>query len=95
MEIIQKNYEDSGIIKAMDDNIEIGKMTYVWAGLDKFIIDYTYVKDSYTGEGIGSELVKSAVDYARDNNIKIIPLCPFASNIFKKNPEYSDVLNFN
>jgi predicted GNAT family acetyltransferase len=93
MEIKQKNYADNGVFKAMDNNIEIGEMTYVWAGPDKFIIDYTHVKDGYTNEGVGNRLVKKAIDYARENNVKIIPLCPFANSIFKKNPEYSDVLS--
>ncbi len=33
-----------------------------------------------------------AVAFAREKNIKIIPLCPFAKKVFDKTPEYSDVL---
>jgi predicted GNAT family acetyltransferase len=93
MEIIQKNYDDKGVFKAMDNGNEVGEMTYVWAGTDKFIIDHTHVNDSHANEGIGSKLVTKAVEYARKNDVKIIPLCPFASSVFKKNPDYMDVLD--
>jgi hypothetical protein len=37
-------------------------------------------------------MVAQAVTYARENNIKIIPLCPFAKKVFDKTPEFRDVL---
>jgi len=36
--------------------------------------------------------VAAAVDYARTNGWKILPLCPFAKSVFDKTPEYADVL---
>jgi predicted GNAT family acetyltransferase len=38
-------------------------------------------------------LVSAAVDYVRKNNIKIIPLCPFAKSVFDKVKEFQDVLD--
>ena len=29
---------------------------------------------------------------ARTHNLKIIPLCPFANSVFKKKPDFADVL---
>lgn len=92
MEIIQKDYEDKGIFKVMEDNTEIGEMTYVWAGSDKIIIDHTSVRSEYANEGVGSKLVIQSVDFARKNKIKILPLCPFAKSVFQKTPEIRDVL---
>jgi uncharacterized protein len=34
----------------------------------------------------------AAVDYARKNQIKVIPLCRFAKSVFDKTPEIKDVL---
>lgn len=36
-------------------------------------------------------LVMSAVDFARANNIKIMPLCPFAKAQFEKDASIQDV----
>jgi predicted GNAT family acetyltransferase len=92
MEIIQKNYDNNGGFYAIENEIKIGEMTYSWAGNDKIIIDHTHVVMEYTDRGIGKNLLMKAVDFARENNIKIIPLCPFASSVFKKEAEIRDVL---
>jgi predicted GNAT family acetyltransferase len=70
----------------------VAEMTYSQAGSDKIIIDHTEVDDSLQGQGIGYKLVEKAVNYARDKQIKILPLCPFAAAVFKKRDDYKDVL---
>ncbi|MCD2259069.1 GNAT family N-acetyltransferase [Psychroserpens luteolus] len=74
------------------DGVEKGLMTYSHAGADKIIIDHTEVDSSLKGQGVGYRLVEASVDYAREQQIKILPLCPFAAAVFKKRTEYSDVL---
>ncbi len=69
-----------------------GKMTFVFAGNDKMIIDHTEVNPGNNGKGYGKKMVTKAVEYAREKNIKIIPLCPFAKKVFDKTPEFRDVL---
>lgn len=70
-----------------------GFMTYVWAGEDKFIIDHTEVFPEFGGRGFGRKLVDAAVEYARENHLKIIPLCPYAKGVFDKTEEIRDVLS--
>ena len=67
-------------------------MTFVFAGEDKIIIDHTEVNPGNEGKGLGKKMVVKAVEFARDKNIKIIPLCPFAKSVFDKTPEFRDVL---
>ncbi|REH00343.1 GNAT family N-acetyltransferase [Flavobacterium aquicola] len=68
------------------------KMTFVFAGPDKIIIDHTEVNEGNNGKGYGKKMVAKAVEFAREKNIKIIPLCPFAKKVFDKTPEFRDVL---
>jgi len=68
------------------------KMTFVFAGSDKIIIDHTEVNEGNNGKGFGKKMVAKAVEYAREKGIKIIPLCPFAKKVFDKTPEFRDVL---
>ena len=75
----------------MDGNI-LAEMVYSMPSPDKMIIEHTEVGEELKGKNVGNQLVHTAVEYARTKNIKIIPLCPFASSVFKKNPEYADVL---
>ena len=77
----------------LEDQI-VGEMTYSRAGTDKLIIDHTLVSQDKQGQGIGAKLVEAAVEYARENEKKIVPLCPFAAKIFeRKGQEYADVLS--
>ena len=92
MEITQHNDEKRGIFKAIEKNKEAGEMTYTWAGQTKFIIDHTDVSPEFKGKNVGKQLVMHAVEYARANNLKIMPLCPFAKSVFDKNEEIKDVL---
>ena len=71
---------------------ELAQMTFTWAGPDKFIIDHTEVDTKLRGQGAGDQLVISAVEFARKNKKKILPLCTFAHSVFKKRPELKDVL---
>lgn len=75
-----------------ENNEKAGEMTYTWAGSDKFIIDHTDVSENFKGKGIGQQLVMESVAFAREKNVKIIPLCPFAKSRFDKDPGIRDVL---
>jgi hypothetical protein len=68
------------------------KMTFVFAGNDKIIIDHTEVNPGNNGKGFGKKMVLKVIEFAREKNITIIPLCPFAKSVFDKNPEFRDVL---
>ena len=67
-------------------------MTFVYAGQDKIIIDHTEVNPANNGKGYGKKMVENAVSFARENNLKILPLCPFAKSVFDKNSNFKDVL---
>jgi len=92
LEITQKNRETKGEFIAIYDGQKAGLMTYSWAGDDKIIIDHTEVEPAYNGKGVGKAMVYKAVEFAREKNLKIIPLCPFAKATFQKNEEIRDVL---
>ena len=69
------------------------EMTYSRASAQLIIIDHTGVPDALRGHGIGQVLVTRAVEDARRDGFKIIPLCPFASAQFRRHPEWRDVLS--
>ncbi len=68
-----------------------GEMTYVWAGNHKIIIDHTGVEEKFGGKGFGKKLVMKAVEFARESDLKILPLCPFAKRIFDLDKTIQDV----
>ncbi len=92
MEIQQTDRDSKGFFKAVEDGKEAGRMTYSKAGSTRIIIDHTEVNPEFNGKGVGKKMVMEAIKYARENNIKILPLCPFAKSVFDKTPEIRDVL---
>ena len=92
MQIEQMNGDSKGYFKASSDGVEAGRMTYTWVGEVRFIIDHTEVDPAFKGQGVGRQLVMQAVNFARQNNLKIIPLCPYAKSVFDKTEDMRDVL---
>lgn len=93
MEIKHQENQSKGKFYYAVEGKQLAEMTYTYAGNDKIIIDHTEVDDSLRGQGVGYKLVEASVQFARENNISILPLCPFANAVFRKKKEYSDVLN--
>ncbi len=91
MKITREDHGKKGVFTIFKEDEQIGKMTYTWAGKDKFIIDHTEVDDGHEGNGYGKMLVMEAVSFARAENLKIMPLCPFAKKVFDKNSDLEDV----
>ena len=67
-------------------------MTYSRASPTFIIIDHTAVPDALRGRGVGAVLVRRAVEDARREGFKILPLCPFAKSQFERHPDWADVL---
>jgi len=75
-----------------DNNEFAGEMIFTWAGNNKFIIEHTEVEEKFNGKGYGRQLLMAAVEFARESNLKIIPLCPYAKSRFDKDETIKDVL---
>jgi len=92
LEIELEQLAAKGSFYVEENNERLAEMTFSKAGAEVIIIDHTIVSDSLRGKNIGKQLVAAAVDYARKNKIKILPLCPFAKSVFDSVKEYADVL---
>lgn len=93
MEINHQDLGSKGRFYIGEKTDKKGEMTYSKAGEELLIIDHTEVSDELRGTGAGKKMVLAAVDMAREKNMKILPLCPFAKSVFDRNPDLSDVLN--
>ena len=67
------------------------ELTYSRASPHLIIVDHTGVPDALRGRTLGQMLVRRAVEDARAQSVKIIPLCPFTASEFRKHPDYQDV----
>ncbi len=57
--------------------------------------NHTYVPNELRGQGIAAQIVKTGLDYAKENNLKIIPSCSYVDAYFRRHKEYQDLLREN
>jgi hypothetical protein len=90
---IEHNKEGMNGVFYIEDNGErLAEMTYYLKGENKMIIDHTEVDEKLRGKNIGLQLVETAVEFARSEQLKVVPACVFAKSVFEKNEELRDVL---
>jgi predicted GNAT family acetyltransferase len=53
---------------------------------------HTEVPPEMSGHGIGSQLVRGALEAARAQGLKVVAKCPFVSAYMAKHPELNDLL---
>jgi uncharacterized protein len=52
---------------------------------------HTEVPPELGGKGIGSKLIKGALDQVRADGLKVIAMCPFVKAYLEKHPDYADL----
>lgn len=69
-----------------------GFVEYRDRGDGMFELTRTEVPSQLEGKGVGSALARNALDYARDNDLRVVPTCPFIRSYIEKHPEYQDLV---
>ena len=70
---------------------QVSKLEYRM-GRDRIALVHTEVPDDLQGQGIGSALVKTALEYAKEKGLKVLPYCPFVAAYLERHPEYQDIV---
>jgi uncharacterized protein len=58
----------------------------------KIRFTHTEVPEEHEGKGIGTALIRFALEAARERDLKVIPVCPFFAAYMKKHAEVQDLL---
>jgi uncharacterized protein len=53
---------------------------------------HTEVPPALRGQGIAATLARTALEYARDENLKVDVICPLVLNYLQKNPEFQNLI---
>lgn len=72
-------FEENGETAYLEFELDNGGWMTLW---------HTEVPEALRGRGIAQMLAKTALDYARDNNLKVDVICPSVAGFIEKNPEY-------
>jgi predicted GNAT family acetyltransferase len=59
---------------------------------DRTVFTHTVVNERFEGHGVGSALIRAALDAERDAGHAIEPRCPFVSAFISRHPGYADLV---
>ena len=92
MDDIQLIDKDGRKAFAIEDNGQIVAEMEVTIASSTITVHHTNVDDKLKGQGVAQRLLARMVSYARENRMKVIPLCPYVNAQFKRHPDqYSDI----
>ena len=60
---------------------------------DRIVFDHTEVPIPLEGQGLAAKLARFGLDFARDNRLRVVPLCPYVSSFIRKHPGYQDLVS--
>jgi predicted GNAT family acetyltransferase len=66
--------------------------TYYQIAAGVITFTHTEVPPELGGKGIGSKLIKGALDQVRAEGLKVVAQCPFVKAYIEKHNEYADLL---
>lgn len=69
----------------------VPKIEYLIAQ-DKIYLTHTEVPTELEGKGIGTALIKKALEDIKQKDLTLVPMCPFVAMYIKRNPEWKSLV---
>jgi uncharacterized protein len=60
---------------------------------DRLVLPHMEVPPALEGKGLAAKLARTALDFARGNHLRVVPLCPYVSSFIQKHREYQDLVS--
>lgn len=70
---------------------DIARITWTTEG-NVISVNHTFVAPELRGQSIAGKLLAEVVNMAREENLKVIPVCSYAVVKLTRNDEYKDIL---
>lgn len=68
------------------------KLDYIQDGKN-FVITHVGVHPALRGNGVAGRLVEVSLAYAKENELRVIPMCSYAAAYIRRHPEYLELTN--
>ena len=75
----------------LEENGATGFLTYALRD-GAIVFTHTIVPSELEGRGIGSRIVKTGLDHARAQGLKVVPQCSFVQGYIERHPDYADLV---
>ena len=68
----------------------LSKLDYMQDG-NNFVIEHVGVDPEFRGQGVAGKITQVALEYAKANSLRVIPMCSYAASYIHRNPQYADL----
>jgi len=59
---------------------------------DTIVFKHTEVPPELEGKGIAGKLARTALEYARDQKLSVVPRCQYVASYIRKHPEFQPLV---
>ena len=91
METTVRDAPDADRYEIRDGDRLLGIAAYQRRG-DEIRFTHTEVNPDAGESGLGSTLVRGALDDVRDKGLRVVPLCSFVRGWIERHPDYADLV---
>jgi len=70
----------------------LSKLDYIQDGKN-FVITHVGVHPELRGQGVAGRIVEVSLAYAKENSLRVIPMCSYAAAFIRRHPEYQELTN--
>jgi predicted GNAT family acetyltransferase len=92
-EVTVKNNVQSRSYDALVDGKVAGSIIYEQADERRVIFTHSFVEPKFRGRGVGSALVRGALEDVRTKGLTLTNFCDFVAHYIDAHPEYADLLD--
>lgn len=68
-----------------------GRLNYIQDGKN-FVITHVGVHPELRGQGVAARIVEASLNYAKEQSLRVIPMCSYAAAYMRRHPEYADLM---
>lgn len=65
---------------------------YMLARPNTIVFTHTEVAPEIEGRGVAAQIARAGLEYAREQGLEVMPLCPFVATYIRRHPEYREIL---
>ena len=69
---------------------QLSKLDYMLDG-DTIVMTHVGVYPEQRGQGVAGKLTQVALEYAKENSLRVIPMCPYIATYIHRNPQYIEL----
>ena len=87
----QDNGQKGEFFQLNAEGERLAEISYIWRDEKTIDANHTWVDDSLRGQGTARQLLDVLVNFAREQDLKIIPTCSYVDVMFRREESFVDV----